>query len=112
MAEPAPAQEPPKSAKAEPKQRKPKVVATAEAPAAPLSNAVALTAASDPPGAEVVARWEGGEKRGKAPLHFDVPRGSKVKLVFSLKGYSPSDEEVTAEDARTVTAELVQLLGD
>ena len=73
---------------------------------------VRLAVVSDPPGADVIARWDGGTKRGKAPFQFDAPKGTRLKLDFSLKGYSPSQEEVTADAARIVTSELVQLLGD
>jgi hypothetical protein len=73
---------------------------------------VTLTAQSDPPGANVVASWDGGEKRGKSPLQIAAPKGAHVKLVFTLKGYSPSEESVAADEPRTVTSELVQLLGD
>ncbi len=88
----------------------PRRVAAALASAAPP--AVRLAIVSDPPGAEVIARWDGGRKKGKAPFQFDAPKGARIKLAFSLKGYSPSEEEIVADAPRTVTSELVQLLGD
>jgi hypothetical protein len=121
-AQPAPAAEPPtaasaaaeppveKPAKAEPRTRHQRTVAAASA--AEATPVVRLAVVSDPPGAEVIARWDGREKKGKAPFQFDAPKGAHVKLDFTLKGYSPSQEEVVADAPRTVTSELVQFLGD
>ena len=103
--EPAPAPEP-----------APVVPAKAPEPPAPPPvekvRTVSITAASDPAGATVTARWDGGEKHGRTPLRFAVPKGAHVTLDYSMKGYSPSQEEVTADEPRTVNADLVQLLGD
>jgi hypothetical protein len=106
----APAAEPPieKPAKTEPRTRHPRTVAAASE----ATPTVRLAVVSDPPGAEVIARWDGGEKKGKAPFQFDAPKGAQVKLDFTLKGYSPSQEEVVADAPRTVSSELVQFLGD
>jgi hypothetical protein len=106
------AAEPPveKPAKTEPRTRHPRTVAAASA--AEATPTVRLAVVSDPPGAEVIARWDGGEKKGKAPFQFDAPKGAHVKLDFTLKGYSPSQEEVVADAPHTVSSELVQFLGD
>ncbi|MGZ6142508.1 MAG: serine/threonine protein kinase [Myxococcales bacterium] len=66
-----------------------------------------LSVISDPLEADVTATWkEGGEKKGRAPLSFEVPRNSKVHFEFSKAGYIGYSMDVIADQAQNVQASL------
>ena len=55
----------------------------------------------------MVATWkDGGERRGKAPLSFDVPKNTKVHFEFSKAGYIGYAMDVIADQAQNVQAQL------
>ena len=71
---------------------------------------VFLSIISEPLEADVVATWkDGGEKKGQAPLNFDVPKNSKVHFEFTKAGYSGYSMDVIADQAQTVNAVLKPL---
>jgi hypothetical protein len=68
---------------------------------------VFLSVISEPLEAEVTATWkEGGEKKGQAPLSFEVPRNSKVHFEFNKAGYISYAMDVIADQAQNVHAVL------
>ena len=68
---------------------------------------VFLSVISDPLEADVTATWkDGGEKKGKAPLGFEVPRNAKVHFEFSKSGYTGYSMDVIADQAQNVQAAL------
>jgi hypothetical protein len=68
---------------------------------------VFLSIVSEPVEADVVATWkEGGEKRGQAPLNFEVPHNTKVHFEFSRAGFIGYSMDVIADQAQTVHAVL------
>lgn len=67
---------------------------------------VFLSVISDPLEADVVATWKDGEKRGPAPLAFEVPRNVKVHFAFSKTGYIGTEKDIIADQAQQVKAQL------
>ncbi len=68
---------------------------------------VFLSVISDPLEADVTATWkDGGEKKGLAPLSFEVPHNSKVHFEFSKTGFSSYSMDVIADQAQNVHAVL------
>ncbi len=68
---------------------------------------VFLSVVSDPIDTDVVATWkDGGEKKGPAPLSFEVPRNAKVHFEFSKAGYVGYAMDVIADQAQNVRAVL------
>jgi hypothetical protein len=68
---------------------------------------VFLAVISEPPEAGVTATWkEGGEKKGPAPLSFEVPKNTKVHFEFSKDGYVGYAMDVIADQSQNVHAVL------
>jgi len=68
---------------------------------------VSLSVVSEPPQADVTATWkEGGEKKGPAPLSFEVPKNAKVHFEFSKNGYTGYAMDVIADQSQNVHAAL------
>jgi hypothetical protein len=68
---------------------------------------VFLSVISEPLEADVVATWrDGGEKRGQAPLSFEVPRNTKVHFEFTKSGFAGYSMDVIADQAQNVHAIL------
>ena len=68
---------------------------------------VFLSVISEPLEADVTATWkDGGEKKGQAPLSFEVPHNTKVHFEFSKTGYSSYSMDVIADQAQNVHAVL------
>ena len=66
-----------------------------------------LSVVSEPNETEVVASWkDGGEKRGQAPLSFEVPKNTKVHFEFSKGGYVGYTMDLIADQAQNVRATL------
>jgi len=73
------------------------------------SSPVFLSVVAEPSEARVLATWkDGGEKKGMAPLGFEVPRNSKVHFEFSKAGYVSYAMDVIADQAQNVHAVLKQ----
>jgi len=70
---------------------------------------VFLSVVTDPSDADVVASWkDGGEKKGTAPLSFEVPHNAKVHFAFSRAGYLGLEMDVIADQAQNVKGQLRQ----
>jgi hypothetical protein len=68
---------------------------------------VFLSVISEPLEADVVATWrDGGEKRGQAPLSFEVPHNTRVHFEFTKSGYTGYSMDVIADQAQNVHAIL------
>jgi hypothetical protein len=68
---------------------------------------VFLSVISEPLEADVTATWkDGGEKKGQAPLSFEVPKNTKVHFEFSKGGYIGYSMDVIADQAQNVHAVL------
>jgi hypothetical protein len=68
---------------------------------------VSLSVVSEPPQADVTATWkDGGEKKGPAPLSFEVPKNAKVHFEFSKNGYTGYAMDVIADQSQNVHAAL------
>jgi len=68
---------------------------------------VFLSVISEPPEAGVTASWkEGGEKKGPAPLSFEVPKNTRVHFEFSKDGYVGYAMDVIADQSQNVHAVL------
>ena len=68
---------------------------------------VFLSVISDPLEADVTATWkDGGEKKGRAPLSFEVPKNTKVHFEFAKAGYIGYAMDVIADQAQNVQAQL------
>ena len=68
---------------------------------------VFLSVQSDPGDADVVATWkDGGEKKGTAPLSFEVPHNVKVHFAFSKAGFLGLEMDVIADQAQNVKGTL------
>jgi serine/threonine protein kinase len=68
---------------------------------------VLLSVVSDPLGADVEATWkDGGQKQGRTPMDFRVPRNTKVTFQFKLRGFLPYRADVIADEAQVVKAQL------
>jgi hypothetical protein len=66
-----------------------------------------LSVQTDPPEGDVVATWkDGGEKKGQAPLSFEVPHNVKVHFAFSKAGYLGLEMDVIADQAQNVKGTL------
>src|SRR5205823_5520159 len=66
-----------------------------------------LSVISEPLQADVVATWkDGGEKKGQAPLSFEVPKNTKVHFEFSKSGHIGYAMDVIADQAQNVHAVL------
>jgi serine/threonine protein kinase len=70
-------------------------------------NPVFLSVISEPLEADVTATWkDGGEKKGQAPLNFEVPRNTRVHFEFSKAGFAGYSMDVIADQAQNVHAVL------
>jgi eukaryotic-like serine/threonine-protein kinase len=68
---------------------------------------VFLSVISDPLEADVTATWkDGGEKKGQAPLSFEVPRNTRIHFEFTKSGYAGYSMDVIADQAQNVHAVL------
>jgi len=68
---------------------------------------VFLSVVSEPPDADVVATWkDGGEKKGVAPLSFEVPHNVKVHFAFSKAGFNGYEMDLIADQAQNVKGSL------
>jgi serine/threonine protein kinase len=68
---------------------------------------VFLSVISEPLEADVVATWrDGGEKRGQAPLSFEVPHNTRVHFEFTKSGFTAYSMDVIADQAQNVHAIL------
>jgi hypothetical protein len=68
---------------------------------------VLLSVISEPPEADVTATWkDGGEKKGPAPLSFEVPKNARVHFEFSKNGYTGYAMDVIADQSQNVHAAL------
>ena len=68
---------------------------------------VFLSVISEPLEADVTATWkDGGEKKGQAPLSFEVPKNTKVHFEFSKAGHIGYSMDVIADQAQNVHAVL------
>ncbi len=67
---------------------------------------VLLSIVSEPLGATVDANWHEGAQSGRTPFDVRVPPGTKVTLVFHLAGYAPYRQDVIADEAQVVTAQM------
>ena len=85
--------------------RETKAAARAEAQKADDS-AVFLSIVSEPLEADVTATWKDGEKKGTAPMAFEVPHNAKVHFEFSKDGYVGYAMDVIADQAQNVRATL------
>ena len=66
-----------------------------------------LSVISEPLEADVVATWkDGGERKGRAPLSFDVPRNTKVHFEFTKTGFAGYSMDVIADQPQNVQAVL------
>ena len=66
-----------------------------------------LSVISEPLEADVVATWkDGGERKGQAPLSFEVPRNTKVHFEFTKAGFNGYSMDVFADQAQNVHAVL------
>jgi len=81
--------------------------AIAAAKAEEEESPVFLSVVSDPLEADVIATWkDGGEKRGPAPLGFEVPKNSKVHFAFTKAGFVGYEMDVIADQSQNVKAQL------
>src|SRR5207248_1199961 len=68
---------------------------------------VFLSIVADPVDAEVAATWkDGGEKKGQAPLSFEVPKNAKVHFEFTKPGFVGYSMDIIADQAQNVKAAL------
>ena len=73
---------------------------TAQAP-------IFLSVISEPLEADVIATWkDGGERKGQAPLSFDVPHNAKVHFEFTKPGFTGYSMDVIADQPQNVHAVL------
>ena len=70
------------------------------------SSLVVLSVSAEPTGTKVIAAWQGGEKKGIAPLSIDVPRSAKIHLEFRKSGYKGHSLDLVADEAQNVRAAL------
>ena len=78
--------------------------------AAQAAQPITLIAVSEPLGASVTGNWTENDKPqdmvGNTPYTFKVPRGSKVRFVFSRQGFQSFTQDVIADSEKTVSAKL------
>ncbi len=98
--------------------RKPRVIVVPEVSSATNEHAPAinkrkdlpallpLQVKSEPPGAKVLASWNGGATSGTTPFAFNAPRGAAVHLEYVLAGYEPQKLEVQLDVAGLAEATL------
>ncbi len=66
-----------------------------------------LSVVSEPLEADVIATWkDGGERKGRAPLSFEVPHNTKVHFEFTKTGFTGYSMDVISDQAQTVHAVL------
>jgi hypothetical protein len=93
--------EPPRTAVAP---TKPDEVKAALSSALPVEKVRLLLVAR--PRASVEATWPGGSAHTDTPGAVEVPKGARVRLVFTAPGHAPQVEEIEATVPRAVTATL------
>ncbi len=70
------------------------------------STQTSIEVTSEPPGASVLASWDGGgSSAGVTPWSLEVPKGVQVELVFSLDGYASKTQKV-ASSQKSVSVQL------
>ncbi|MBS2023258.1 MAG: protein kinase [Deltaproteobacteria bacterium] len=65
-----------------------------------------LSVLSDPPEARVEVTWPEGERNDVTPFALKVPRNTRLRLTFTLKGYITVVRDVIADESQVVKGEL------